>query len=212
VRNSFNYYWEKWIAPYHGAYLHQGNFWPYAFELASCYVLLDQPERAKTILDWHLAHQTMPVVYAWGEQIDSTSLTFYAGDIPHGWVAADYINFIQHILCVVKPDSLMLGAGIPAEWLETGETIMVKRMPTYSGIVNFSMQFSETTSQIDWEIKVEADRIKGMTLKIPVSYEIISVTVDEKSWKKFGSGKIMIPATSQKVRAEITRYNAIEHK
>jgi hypothetical protein len=212
VKKSFDYYWEKWIAPFNGAYLHQGNFWPYAFELATCFILLDQPDRAKKILDWHLNHQTMPGVYAWGEQIDSTSLTFYAGDIPHGWVAADYINFVQHLLCFVRQDSLILGAGIPEEWLETGQIIKVQGMPTYLGKVTYSQKLVEESSRLEWDIEVDPNRAKGICLQIPDSYKINSVRVDGKIWKKFYNRKIIIPAFSRMVTAQVIREQKRKNK
>ncbi len=206
IRKSFDYYWEKWVAPYGGAYLHQRNFWPYAFELATCYLLLDQPRRAKTILDWHMDHQTMPGVYAWGEQIDSTSLTFYAGDIPHGWVAADYINFIQHLFCFVRNDSVILGAGIPAEWLNSGKTISLQNMPTPVGTVNYFLKPEKKLSQLNWEIHTDSERIAGIVLVVPSDNRIKSVKVDGKKWKLYKDQKIFIPSTSKQIIAKIQHY------
>lgn len=203
IRKSFDYYWDKWVAPYGGAYLHQGNFWPYAFELATCYLLLEQPQRAKTILDWHLNHQTMPGVYAWGEQIDSASLTFYAGDIPHGWVAADYINIIQHLLCFIRNDSLILGAGIPAEWLSEGENISLQNMPTPLGTVNYFLKPDKKLSQLHWEICTDSKEIVGIVLVVPGDYRITHVKVDGKKWKQFIDQKIYLPPTSKQVVAKI---------
>ena len=46
VRRSFTRYWDKWIAPHGGGYMHQNNFWPYGgMEVAHCYLFLDDDEK-----------------------------------------------------------------------------------------------------------------------------------------------------------------------
>jgi len=65
VQTSFQRYYEKWIQPFGGAYLHQGRFWPYGMELALAYVMLGKREIASQILRWHLNHQTFPGVFSW---------------------------------------------------------------------------------------------------------------------------------------------------
>ncbi len=203
VRQSFDFYWQKWIEPYDGAYLHQGKFWPYAFELATCYIFLNQPERAQIILDWHLAHQTMPGVYAWGENSDTTTLQFAAGDIPHGWVAADYINLVHHILVYASGDSLVFGAGIPWKWLENGQPVTLQHSPTYLGQVSFTEKLSAGRDKIDWDIEAGDTDAVGLVLRVPPGVRIQSVKADGRPWTDFNSRGIRVPVDVSKVIAQI---------
>lgn len=207
TRSSFDYYWNKWIKPYQGAYLHQGKFWPYAFELAACYVLLDKPQRAHRIVGWHLDHQTMPGVYAWGEQLDTTTAQFYAGDIPHGWVAADFINLVRTMLVYEKDDSLALGAGIPWKWLTDGQEVGISAAPTYFGSIGYSLHYTDTTHQLQWQMDTQQTAANGIKLKIPDRVDVLSVSVDGRTWENYTRSAIRIPSHTKSVVAWIKLKN-----
>lgn len=136
---SFDVYWQKWIEPTGGGYVHWGSVWGYGMELAACYVLLGQRERAWTMLRWHLDHQSAPGVYAWGESFDPKTGRFRGGDMPHTWVGADYINLLRTCLMYEKGDQLVLLAGVPAEWLTGQKAFSVAGMPTYWGDLDMTV-------------------------------------------------------------------------
>lgn len=136
---SFDVYWQKWIEPTGGGYVHWGSVWGYGMELAACYVLLGQRERAWTMLRWHLDHQSAPGVYAWGESFDPKTGRFRGGDMPHTWVGADYINLLRTCLMYEKGDQLVLLAGVPAEWLRGQKAFSVAGMPTYWGDLDMTV-------------------------------------------------------------------------
>ncbi len=203
VRNSFDYYWQKWVQPYHGAYLHQGKFWPYAFELGTCYIMLDQPQRAHHILQWHLDHQTFPGVFAWGEQLDTTDYTFYAGDIPHGWVAADYIHMVQHLLYYSRGDSAVIGAGISWEWLKTSPAVGINNLPTYFGELSFEVKYIEKNRRMVWKLPGRNFSCQGIILKVPGEVRITKVNLEGKNWTTFTAHEIHIPSDGGMVTAQV---------
>lgn len=203
IQRSFDYYWQKWIAPYNGAYYHQGGYWPYAFELGTCYLLLDHPERTQTILRWHLEHQTFPGVYSWGEKLDSSTVKFAAGDMPHGWVAADYINMLRTMLLYEKNDSLIVGAGIPWHWLSEGCRVGIDMAPTYKGQFGFSQTYNRSANLIEWELSENDCKFKTIILKVPKEIQIQSTNVDGQIWKDFNSSEIRINPNADHVVAKI---------
>jgi len=136
---SFDVYWEKWIAPTGGGYVHWGSVWGYGMELGACYVLLGQRERAWKMLRWHLDHQSAPGVYAWGESFDPKTGRFRGGDMPHTWVGADYLNLLRTCLMYERGEQLMLLAGLPEEWLRGDKTFSVASMPTYWGDLDMTV-------------------------------------------------------------------------
>ena len=133
VRESFDYYFKKWIQPYGGAYYHQKHFWPYGLELATCYLILQQPQRAHMILDWYLQHQTVPGTYAWAEVIDDTGRRV-AGDAPHAWVAADLLNLLRMMFVMERNDRIVIFAGVKDEWLD--QPMVIENLPTYFGQID----------------------------------------------------------------------------
>jgi hypothetical protein len=173
VQTSFQRYFEKWIQPYGGAYLHQGRFWPYAFELAECYTLLGRREVANEILDWHLRHQTFPGVYSWAEQIDTSSLWFAAGDMPHCWVAADYMNALRASLLYEDGNHIVLGAGIPSDWLGPGKEFRVDSAPTFFGELSCAVKTDDDGKRVTVRLEGTARPPGGYLVRFPFKREVI---------------------------------------
>jgi hypothetical protein len=168
VQTSFQRYFEKWIKPYSGAYLHQGRFWPYAFELAECYILLGRRKVADEIFDWHLKHQTFPGAYSWAEQIDTTSLWFASGDMPHCWVAADYMSALRASLAYEDGDRLILGAGMPQAWILSGEETRVENAPTFFGTLTSALRVADDGKEITMRLEGQAQPPGGYLLRLPI--------------------------------------------
>jgi GH15 family glucan-1,4-alpha-glucosidase len=181
VQISFQRYFEKWIEPYGGAYLHQGRFWPYAFELAECYTLLGRREIANEILEWHLNHQTFPGAYSWAEQIDTTSLWFAAGDMPHCWVAADYMNALRASLLYEDENRIVLGAGIPPAWLGPGKELSIDSARTFFGELSYSVDCSKNGKQISIRLTGTARPPEGYILRFPLKREAIEGVIADGS-------------------------------
>jgi len=200
VQASFRHYYEKWIKPYGGAYYHQGKLWPYGFELALGYVLIGQKEIAHEILQWHLQHQTFPGNYAWGEQLDPKTAAFVAGDIPHCWVAADYINLVLGMLLFSYPDRIALLSGVHEKWLTTGKRIAMRNAPTYFGSLDFQAAYRPETQQLTLELGGSASPPQGFVLANPFKDKRIRKAWADGSPLSVDSGqRINFPAGVKKV-------------
>jgi len=173
VQTSFQRYFEKWIKPFGGAYLHQGRFWPYGFELAQCYTFLGRRDIADEIMKWHLEHQTFPGAYSWAEQIDTTSLWFAAGDMPHCWVAADYMNALRAFLLYEEGNRIVLGAGIPPEWLGPGKELSIDSAPTFFGTLSYALSVDSSAKLISVRMSGTARPPEGYVLRLPIMRERI---------------------------------------
>lgn len=155
VRRSFDVYWDKWIGPQHGGFLHHDEIWGYGTELALCYVLLGERDRAVEMLDWYLGHQSAPGVYAWAESFDPVTGRFVGGDMPHAWVGADYMNLLRTCLAYERGNALVLGAGVPRAWLERGP-VGVTNLPTLYGPLTYTMRLNQASGRIDLSLAAGA--------------------------------------------------------
>lgn len=202
VRRSFDHYWETWVAPYDGAYLHRGRLWPYAFELALCELVLDRPERAHAVLRWHLAHPTLAETFAWAEQLDTATYARAGGDMPHAWVAADYVNLVRSMLLYERGDTLVLGAGILPEWLRAG-TVAARRAPSRFGEVSFRVSAEPEAGHLVWEIEAPA-RAGGLVLMAPVGAAMAEVEVDDRWVRRLeGARSVALPADLRRVEVRL---------
>jgi len=141
VRNSYEEYWKKWIAPWNGGFVHKDHFWPYAgLDLAQGYLRLGEADRTRQMLRWTLDHDPTHGFYSWPEGMFRDDLTLAEGDMPHGWMCASYISLMHDVLVRERGDDLMLLSGIPREWLMAGRVISVRGLPTVFGIVSFKVK------------------------------------------------------------------------
>jgi hypothetical protein len=64
----------------------------------------------------------------------------FIGDMPHGWVASDYINALLDMLAYERPRdrALVLGAGVPDAWLADGG-VTVERLRTPYGLLSYRL-------------------------------------------------------------------------
>jgi hypothetical protein len=65
----------------------------------------------------------------------------FVGDMPHGWVASDFIRAVLDLFVYEREadDALVLAAGVPASWLAS-PGILVKGLRTPYGEVGYSLR------------------------------------------------------------------------
>ncbi len=113
----------------------RGNFkqeppWTY-FDVAEAHqwLMLDRPENARQTLDWFWRNQSSPGLYTWWEGTPASSHRWVGirGWVkpnpvtPHYWTASEMLLLQLSMLGYIDQSSggntLVIGAGIPAEWL-----------------------------------------------------------------------------------------------
>jgi len=65
--------------------------------------------------------------------------TALGGNMPHNWTSAEMVNLIRDIFVVEEGNSLVLGKGVPPEWLKPGSRFGVTNMPTDFGLVTYTV-------------------------------------------------------------------------
>jgi hypothetical protein len=95
-----------------------------------------------------------------------------------------------------KDTSLIIGAGIPEEWLNEPDGIVVKELPTYYGDLNYSMKKvgESLVVEISGDIQIPPGKI---ILKSPLRKPIVSVQINGKPVKQTRRGIVIdtLPAT-----------------
>lgn len=131
----------------------QGNFlqsppWTY-FDVAETHqwLLLDKPENVLKTLQWFWQHQASPGLYTWWEGNEKLLANWenIRGSVtpslmaPHYWTAAEMLLLQLDMLAYIDESeaepTLVVGAGIPQEWL--GQTMSVKGLSLPIGQVDW---------------------------------------------------------------------------
>lgn len=91
------------------------------------------------------------------------------GDLPHSWIGAEYVLGFAGLFAYERAadDTLILAAGMPAEWFENGRTNGVTNLATYYGPLTFSLKLAAGKWQLDLA-KPEPSPNGGIEVRLPL--------------------------------------------
>jgi hypothetical protein len=108
----------------------------------STFIRLGWRDRAHELLAFFMAGRRPPAWNQWPEVIGrDPRQPRFVGDLPHGWVASDFIRAALDLFAFERDGdhALVLAAGVPAEWL-AGSGIAVKGLRTRNGLLSYSLK------------------------------------------------------------------------
>jgi hypothetical protein len=115
---------------------------PYELRVVGTFVRLGWTERARELLDLFLKDRRPPGWNQWPEVVyrDLRAPSFL-GDLPHTWVASDFIRSFLDLLAYERDSdqALVVAAGVPAEWIAAPGGVAVRRLPTPWGLLDYSL-------------------------------------------------------------------------
>ena len=90
-----------------------------AAQRVGTFVRLGWRERAHELLEFFMAGRRPPAWNQWAEVVGrDPRKPRFVGDMPHAWVASDYIRSVLDLFAYERSDgALVLAGGIPAAWL-----------------------------------------------------------------------------------------------
>jgi hypothetical protein len=122
----------------------------------------------------------------------------FIGDMPHTWVGSDFINAIRSIFVYESAtggeydSSLVLGAALYQDWIDSPDGMSVENLPTYYGELSYSIkkENDEYHFSIYGDVKLPKGGIKIKNFnrsKLPSR-----VVVNEKEIKDFSEKEISV--------------------
>jgi hypothetical protein len=141
LRRTFDKYWENFVARRDGTHAWE-NYTPYELRTVGAMTRLGMRDRALAALDYFLADQRPSGWHHWAEIVwrDPRHGAFI-GDMPHGWVASDFIRSAIDLVAYEREtdDALVLAAGVPASWLDGPNGVRVERLRMHYGTLSYRM-------------------------------------------------------------------------
>ncbi|MBO9662802.1 discoidin domain-containing protein [Dokdonella sp.] len=140
LRNTFERYWKQF------AERRDSTAWkdytPYEWRTVGTFVRLRWRERAHEAIEWFL-HDRRPAEWnQWAEVVGRLPReSRFIGDMPHGWVASDFIRSALDLFAYEREDdrALVLAAGVPDAWL-SGDGVAIENLRTPYGKLSYSLQ------------------------------------------------------------------------
>jgi hypothetical protein len=190
LTRTFEKYWEFFRDRRAGAAW--DAYTPYEIRNVGAFVRLGWRDRAEELLDYFLASQRPPGWRQWPEVVSRDQRApRFLGDLPHGWVASDYVRSVLEMLAYEREsdDALVLGAGVPPSWLR-GSGVQVQGLRTRWGQLALTMRAEEDSVvvMIGPGLHVPPG---GIVLQAPIG-PIESATVDGRAVEPSPGGTIVV--------------------
>ena len=187
LSRTFDRYWEEFEKRKDGA-SDSDAYTPYEIRNVGTFVRLGQRERALALLDWFLADRRPVGWNEWAEIAwrDPTAPRFI-GDMPHTWVGAGYIRSVRSLFAYERESdgTLVLAAGVPAAWVREEPGVVVKRLPTHYGVLNYTLR-AEGPDAVRFRLSGDLAVPPGkIVVSSPLGRPLRSVKVNGKSVDTF---------------------------
>jgi hypothetical protein len=141
LQRTFEEYWLRFVARRAGD-LEGPAYTPYEVRLIGAFVRLGWPERARELLRYFMDDRRPAPWNQWAEVVghDARAPRFI-GDMPHGWVASDFIRSALDLFAYERSAdrALVLAAGVDPAWL-AGPGIEVDGLRTPWGPLSYALQ------------------------------------------------------------------------
>lgn len=114
---------------------------PYEWRIVGAYLRLGWIERAHALIDFHMAMRRPSEWNQWAEVVSrNLREPRFIGDMPHGWVASDFIRSALDLFAYVRArdSALVVAGGVRPEWLE-GDGIRVRNLGTPFGRLSYTL-------------------------------------------------------------------------
>jgi hypothetical protein len=137
---TFERYWNHFLARRDGR-SDSTAYTPYEWRVVGSFVRLGWKQRAMQALDYFMADRRPLAWNQWGEVVGhKLREPRFIGDMPHGWVASDFIRSALDLFVYERESdrSLVLAAGVPEAW-RGGEGVSVQSVRTPYGALSYRL-------------------------------------------------------------------------
>ncbi len=177
------------------------NYTAYEIRILGALIRLGRIEEAHEVLEFFLADRRSRAWNQWPEiSWRDPRSPGHLGDVPHSWIGAEWILAVLSLFAYEHPTngSLVLAAGIPADWLDGGTEIAVENLPTWYGRLSYTLSRQrDDTLHVSLTGDLEAPP-GGIVVHSALSWPLASVTVDGRSVADHEARSVIIdhcPAT-----------------
>jgi hypothetical protein len=141
VQATYERYWREFVDRRDGRIAWE-DYTPYEIRTVSTFVRLGWRDRAHELLAFFLAGRRVPAWNQWPEVVGrDPRQPRFVGDMPHGWVASDFIRAALDLFAYEREGdhALVLAGGVPPAWLD-GVGVSVNDLRTPYGPLRYTFK------------------------------------------------------------------------
>ncbi|MCK7576309.1 MAG: discoidin domain-containing protein [Chromatiales bacterium] len=187
MQRSFDLFMQRFRAVHGPDPVPWTNYTAYEIRIAGALIRLGRREEAHELLRCYLAERRPAVWNQWPEITwrDPRS-PGHQGDLPHAWIGAEYCLVFRDLFVHEREAdrSLVIGAGLPVEWLASGE-IRGRRLPTVYGLLDLDIARFDggaVRMRIGGELRLPPG---GLWLAPPLPGPLLSVEINGEPSRDF---------------------------
>jgi hypothetical protein len=180
------------------------NYSPYEIRIIGALVRLGRRESALELAQFFLGDRRPLAWNQWPEIAwrDPRS-PGHIGDMPHAWIAAEFVLAFRSMLAFERETdrSLIVAAGVPAQWLQSADGVTVNELPTSYGKLTLAMR--RAADGIDVEIALTGNVVTpagGIIIRPPGDAPLRAVVVNGKPITRFTDSEAAVADVPAKVR------------
>ena len=150
LRGTFERYW-RFFSQRRDALRPWDAYTPYEIRNVGAMLRLGWAPRAREALDWFMRDRRPEGWNQWAEVVGrNPRQPRFVGDMPHGWVASDFIRSALDLFAYERDGdhALVLAAGVDKRWLD-GDGIRVDRLRTAYGPLSYRLRRAGTGLELN---------------------------------------------------------------
>jgi hypothetical protein len=140
--NTFERYWKESIDRRDGK-REWDAYTPYELRNLRTFLRLGWRDRTQELLAFFMADRRPAAWNHWAEVVARKPREGrFLGDMPHTWVGSELIHAFLDLLAYTRAeeDALVVGAGIPPEWVTATEGVTVRNLRTEYGSLSYTVR------------------------------------------------------------------------
>jgi len=204
LTNTFERYWREFEQRRDGT-REWNDYTPYEWRNVSAFIRLGWRERAHEAIDYFFADRRPAAWNQWAEVVGRDYReSRFIGDMPHGWVASDFIRAALDLFAYERESdrALVLGAGIPTAWLED-KGIAIDGLHTPYGVIGYSLRRDGQRLRLSLRGDPQHLPPGGFVLFQPVGTAVGRTHIDGRR-AKWTNGELRIARATAEVVIDIT--------
>lgn len=144
-----------------------GSCWPYiGIDWAISQILRGEPD--KTVDAFCAYTDTAGGTFSWGEGYENAR-NLAAGDQPHMWADAQWVNLYRHLFALEDGTTLHLLPATLRRWQATSRPVRIDRLPTAFGDLRLTGRASRGQLRIEFELAPKGDQSRRRLDRILLS-------------------------------------------
>lgn len=211
VTRSFDLYLQHFRAM-HQDQVPWSQYTPYEIRIIGALVRLGRRNEARELLEFFLSDRRPRPWNQWPEIAWRDYRTpGHLGDLPHAWIGAEYIlAFLSLFLYEREADqALVIGAGIPEDWLDDPEGIEVKGLRCRYGRLDLSLR---RTPEQDLQLELGGELglpPGGIIFQPPGEKPLRAVLINDQPTRPFSPFAVRIGEFPAEVRLSYRCHSSI---